>query len=135
MMYHSQSLYTIPAAYTLAMIPHTYALVLMGKRFDVRHPRKMLSKIDQDQTLDAATKARIHRAEAATANNIESIGLFAAAVVAGNYSGLPTNTLNTLSVGYVISRIVYNFIYVNNNTELKGKSIILPDGPGDSRLE
>jgi uncharacterized MAPEG superfamily protein len=63
------------------------------------------------------TKARILRCEGAQTNGFENLGLFATAVLAGNLAGLPAQTLNTLSSGYCLSRIVYNFIYINNTSE------------------
>jgi uncharacterized MAPEG superfamily protein len=51
------------------------------------------------------------------ANGFENLDLFAAAVVAGSFAGFPAKTLNTLSGGYLISRIMYNFIYINNNSK------------------
>jgi uncharacterized MAPEG superfamily protein len=37
-------------------------------------------------------------------------------VLAGNLAGLSAQTLNTLSGGYLISRVVYNLIYINNTS-------------------
>jgi len=111
------SLYTIPAAWVLAMAPHAYAMSLAGKKFDARHPRSLISSLEKDQALDSATKARITRAEGAQANGFENLGLYAAAIVAGNMSLLSTSTLNALSLGYLASRVVYNYIYVNNQTQ------------------
>jgi uncharacterized MAPEG superfamily protein len=59
----------------------------------------------------------ISRAEAAQMNNFENLGLFASAIVAGNLAGLSSQTMNLLSGGYLASRIAYNFIYINNNTQ------------------
>ena len=73
--------------------------------------------VAEDQSIDQATKGRILRAESAQQNGFENIGLFAAAVVAGNAAGLDNWWLNTLSAGYIASRAVYNFIYINNTTE------------------
>ena len=56
----------------------------------------------------------IHRCEGAQTNGFENIGLFAAAVLAGNFAGLPAPTLNLLSGGYVVSRVLYNWIYINS---------------------
>jgi uncharacterized MAPEG superfamily protein len=63
------------------------------------------------------TKARILRCEGAQTNGFEDLGLFATAVLAGNLAGLPAQTLNALSGGYCLSRIAYNFIYINNTSE------------------
>lgn len=59
----------------------------------------------------------IHRCEGAQKNGFENLGLFAAAVVAGNLAGLPAETLNVLSGGYLASRVLYNLIYVTNTSE------------------
>ncbi len=47
---------------------------------------------------------------------MENISLFAAAVVAGNMAHLPTSYLNGLSIAYVVSRAVYNVLYVTNTS-------------------
>ncbi len=66
------------------------------------------------------TRDRIIRAEGAQINGFENLGLFASAVVAANVAGLPAKTLNALCGGYLASRVVYNFIYINNTTETLG---------------
>jgi len=67
-------------------------------------------------SISSQTKDRILRAEAAQQNGIENIGLFAAAVFAGNVAGIETSTLNWLSGGYLMSRVFYNILYVNNES-------------------
>jgi len=62
------------------------------------------------------TKNRIFRAEGAQQNGFENVGLFAAAVVAGNMAGLSATTLNGLTYGYLGSRVLYNLIYINNES-------------------
>jgi uncharacterized MAPEG superfamily protein len=62
------------------------------------------------------TKGRIVRSEGAQSNGFENLALFAAAVLAGNFAGLPVETLNTLSAGYLVTRVIYNFVYINNTT-------------------
>jgi uncharacterized MAPEG superfamily protein len=59
----------------------------------------------------------ICRAEGAQTNGFENLGLFATAVLAGNFAGLPARTLNLLSGGYLVSRALYNVIYVSHTTE------------------
>jgi uncharacterized MAPEG superfamily protein len=70
---------------------------------------------------DIATKEKIIRAEGAQQNGFENVGLFAAAVVAGNIAKLDNTTLNYLSGGYLASRVLYNFVYINNQSESSGK--------------
>lgn len=62
----------------------------------------------------------------------ENLGLFAAAVTAGNAAGLPASTLNTLSFSYLLSRVVYNLLYINNETDVaaNARSVVFVGGVG-----
>jgi uncharacterized MAPEG superfamily protein len=121
----------------IAFLPHAYAAA-QSKIFDNCSPQTYASLLEKDQTIDKAvsliailitslsnntsltadqTKTRILRCEGAQTNGFENLGLFATAVLAGNLAGLPAQTLNALSGGYCLSRIVYNFIYINNTSE------------------
>lgn len=60
------------------------------------------------------TKAKFTRIKGAQQNGFENLGFFAAAVVAGNLAGLSSSTLNGLSAGYVVSRVVYTAFYISN---------------------
>ena len=117
-----QSLYTIPAAWVLSIAPHFYAASL-GK-FDNKSPRAYTKESSSDQSIDKATKERIIRAEGAQQNGFENIGLFAAAVVAGNIARLDNWTLNALTGGYLLSRVAYNLLYINNTTDALGGCIL-----------
>ena len=48
----------------------------------------------------------------ASTNGFETLGFFAAGVAAANYAGVDSQTLNTLSVGYVLARIAFIVAYV-----------------------
>ena len=64
---------------------------------------------------DAKTRAirlQILRGKAAEANGFENLSVFAGAILAANFAGVPVGTLNTLSVAYLVSRVLYNIIYV-----------------------
>ncbi|KAH7382774.1 hypothetical protein BKA64DRAFT_646930 [Cadophora sp. MPI-SDFR-AT-0126] len=115
------SFYAIPAAWLFAFLPHPFA-VSLSKKFDNVSPRTYVGSLQNDQTIDQATKDRIIRAEGAQTNGFENLGLFAAAVVAGNLAGLRAHALNTLSGGYLVSRIVYNYIYINNTSQAAANS-------------
>ena len=54
----------------------------------------------------------ISRAHAATANGLESLGFYAAAVVAANTAGVAVADINALTLGYVGCRLGYNIVYV-----------------------
>jgi uncharacterized MAPEG superfamily protein len=111
------SFYTIPAAWVLAIAPHVYATSLHDaksptQKFNPCSPRTLVPSLDSNPSLDTATKQTIIRAEAAQQNGFENIGLFAAAVVAGNVAKVDSWWLNTLSFGYLGSRVVYNLLYI-----------------------
>lgn len=62
------------------------------------------------------------RAKAASANGFETLGLYAPAVVAANVTGVDVRTLNMLTLGYIITRIIYNitYIWLQRNRKLAG---------------
>lgn len=88
--------------------------------------------LPQPSTNSPQTKDRIMRAEAAQTNGFENLAFFASAVVAGNLAGLPAQTLNTLSGGYLISRVLYNLIYINNTSKAiaNTRSVVFVSGVG-----
>jgi uncharacterized MAPEG superfamily protein len=55
---------------------------------------------------------RVSRGEAASSNGFETLGFYAAAVVAANLARVPTSTVNNLTLGYLASRFAYNYTYV-----------------------
>lgn len=114
------SFYAIPVAWALSLTPHLYAVKVYerasSKKFDNTQPRSLTSTIGSDQSLDKDTKNTIIRAEGAQQNGFENLGLFAAAVVAGNAVALETQYLNVLTGAYIASRCLYNLIYLNNTT-------------------
>lgn len=117
------SLYTVPATWMICIIPRYYRGLLYRNETkhlpDIRAPRSFANAVRGDPDLPSDVKNRICRAEAAQANGLENLGLFAAAVVAGNLARLPTKLLNGLTIGYCISRVVYNFVYINNDTQAR----------------
>ncbi|KAL2124370.1 hypothetical protein VTJ04DRAFT_735 [Mycothermus thermophilus] len=106
------SYYSVPVAFALCFIPHAYAVVLAGKNYNVAYPRKTEEICAKDEKMDKTTLARLTRARAAAANGFETLGLYAAAVAAGNAAGLPAGRLNRLTLTYLVSRAVYNYVYV-----------------------
>jgi uncharacterized MAPEG superfamily protein len=114
------SLYTLPASWILCLLPRFYAAYLYttstSKPIDLLLPRALAARASVDPALQHATRDRIVRAEAAQANGLENVGYFAAAVVAGNVAGLSKGLINCLSVGYLISRGLYSWLYVVGDT-------------------
>jgi uncharacterized MAPEG superfamily protein len=115
------SLYTLPISWILCLLPRFYAAHLYvsstAKPLDMLLPRALAARASADPALQHATRDRIVRAEAAQANGLENVGYFAAAVVAGNMAGLSKSVVNCLSVGYLISRGLYSWLYVVGDTK------------------
>ncbi|KAH8909908.1 hypothetical protein BR93DRAFT_935600 [Coniochaeta sp. PMI_546] len=106
------SYYTVPTAFALLFAPHVYAVQLAGKSQELTVRGKMVENVTKDQGMPQKIRQRIFRAEAATANGLETVGLYAAAVVAANVAQVEPDTVNKLTLAYLVSRAVYNYIYV-----------------------
>ncbi|KAI7237389.1 hypothetical protein KC330_g3178 [Hortaea werneckii] len=113
------SYYFLPMAWVVAFMPRIYAAntyhAATRKHLDQRAPRQWSQTVAQEAALDAKTKGRITRAEAAQANGFENLGLFAAAITAGNSSGVSAGMMNGLGGAWLVSRFVYNHIYIFND--------------------
>ncbi|KAK3357306.1 hypothetical protein B0T25DRAFT_538820 [Lasiosphaeria hispida] len=107
------SYYTVPIAFMLVMVPHAYSIVLAGKNYDLDSPRRTEDLCAKDTSLGKAVLRRISRAKAASANGFETLGLYAAGVVAANVAQVETEAVNKLALTYLVSRAVYNFVYVH----------------------
>ena len=105
------SLHTIPLTCCLALIPRMWGRKRYseaeGHDIDIRNPRDHYNAVANEKTLSPELKGRILRAEGALQYHLDNIGLFAAAVVAGDGSKLSPRVLNALSLGYFFCRIVY----------------------------
>ncbi|KAK1924028.1 hypothetical protein DB88DRAFT_263082 [Papiliotrema laurentii] len=124
---HNYSFYAIPAAWGLAIAPHFYAIALFNKErapgveeWDICNPKVNHERV-KDAKLSPYMAGRFLRAEAAQNNGFITLPFFAAAIVAGHVARLNAKTLNTAAGVYLLSRIVFNYLYINNTTTLLGK--------------
>ena len=144
------SLYTVPAAWWLCMVPHVYAFMQYDRtidtssttnsgnqasvagtgsswKFNPTEPRTFLQRLRDNPhpSLTPTVKARLSRAEAASLNGYENLGFFAASVVAANISLIVVHAneggssygkelwyVNIHSIGYLVSRLLFNWTYV-----------------------
>jgi uncharacterized MAPEG superfamily protein len=110
------SMYTLPISWILCLAPRLYAAysytTLSSKPIDLLLPRALAARATAEPSLTIAERDRIVRAEAAQANGLENVGFFAAAVVAANVAGVSKLVLNSLSLAYLVSRALYNWLYV-----------------------
>lgn len=117
------SLHTIPLTWCLALIPRMWARMkytqAVGHDMDIRNPRDHYAAVSASTKVSPELKGRILRAEGAMQNHLDNIGLFAAAVVAGNLAKLSPQVLNGLSLGYFGCRVVYMYVYVRDETRVQ----------------
>ncbi|KHN95157.1 uncharacterized protein MAM_07042 [Metarhizium album ARSEF 1941] len=117
------SYFTIPAVFIATCLgPHSIAVACSGKAYDNANPRALRDAVCKSETIDKPRQQMILRAKAASENGFESLALFAGGVVAANQAGLHACLLNTLSIGYLASRLAYVFCYVKlgENRKLAG---------------
>ncbi|KZP32401.1 hypothetical protein FIBSPDRAFT_848813 [Athelia psychrophila] len=118
---NNYSIYAIPAAWVLCFAPHVYATRAVfaksqGKEWDNSSPRYLVQKISSKTTELTPAEAMFLRAAGAQQNGFENVALFAVSVLAGNVAKLPASHLNKLAFGYLATRVVYNFLYINIST-------------------
>ena len=78
------SLYAVPIAFALCLLPHIFAIVaLSGGKFKNTNPRQFVASVHKKEKKTAVEEMFL-RAESAQQNGLEQIGWFAAAVVAAN---------------------------------------------------
>lgn len=122
------SLHAIPIAWFIALSPRFWAVntyfQLTGKDMNIKHPRTFIQEVNDDQNpnLDDTSQERIGRAEAAMDNGFDNVALYAAAVCAGNIARLDAKWLNGLALGYMASRMLYNVLYIYNDTKQLAKA-------------
>ncbi|GAA6018685.1 hypothetical protein JCM11491_001260 [Sporobolomyces phaffii] len=114
------SFYAVPAMWAVSIAPHFYAAALSEKSndlpdFDNVSPRDFLRSV-QNQEKQSAVVKRYLRAEAAQQNSFEQWAIFAGAVIAGNVARLPVKYMNLFAGGYLLSRILYNILYINTTS-------------------
>ncbi|KNC96113.1 uncharacterized protein SPPG_08502 [Spizellomyces punctatus DAOM BR117] len=113
------SLYGLPVAIVLAYVPHVVKGAIITKslgKYNNVNPRSQLEKVQSRMTKASYEMAK--RADAAHHNGLEIFPIFAGAVLAGNFAGLPNSTLNKYSAVFLTARFFYNFVYIKNSNSI-----------------
>lgn len=84
-----------------------HSLIICGSS-----PRHALASLSTSDDSKKAIQLRILRGEAAQSNGLENLAPFSGAILAANLAGVPVNKINHLALAYLVSRVVYNFIYI-----------------------
>ncbi|KAH7102126.1 hypothetical protein BKA62DRAFT_701564 [Auriculariales sp. MPI-PUGE-AT-0066] len=112
------SMLSIPVAWVLAMAPHAQKafLAVQFKKFNNLAPRGMVDRMQNDSSIDKEAARLAQRLDGAHHNGMEIFPLWAAAITIGNVYKIENRTLNTCSVLFLTSRIVYNRLYATQRT-------------------
>ncbi|BGP43342.1 hypothetical protein JCM10450v2_007492 [Rhodotorula kratochvilovae] len=118
---YNYSLLSIPAVWTVGIITHWHAIYLTKASkdippFDNRAPRAFLQKVTELAKTSRAAHQYL-RAESAQLNIYENLGLWATAVLAGNFARLPISFLNKVAAAYVATRALYCVLYVKTEQQ------------------
>ncbi|KAF9459654.1 hypothetical protein BDZ94DRAFT_1267706 [Collybia nuda] len=116
------SLYSIPIVWFLGFYPNVLKGALITKAagsYNNVAPRTNVSRLTTKK-VDPEITARVARMEAAHMNGNENFPIWAAAVLAGHVVGIDHQTLNTVALAHIILRIMYNYIYINQSSQIQG---------------
>jgi len=112
------SLYSIPVVWFTSFYPMNMKFALIDKYMGYNNvqPRANTKKIFESETIPKGVAARAERLEGAHLNGNEILPMWIGAVLAGNFAGVPNETLNTASAVFIALRVTYNYIYTNTTT-------------------
>merc|ERR1712054_125866 len=105
------SYFTVPVALCMALGVRTYPIMSKPgqKLLDRNKPRDFVEVLKK-ANLDENVRGRLLRAEGCAANWFEALPVFAAAVTAGNSAGVSPLIMNCLSIGWLVSRLLYTYV-------------------------
>ncbi|EEH10909.1 conserved hypothetical protein [Histoplasma capsulatum G186AR] len=111
------SLHSIAGAYMLGLVPHGYYVLKLASMRQISNvsPRDHFTSLKA--RLPADTWNKLSRARSAHLNALESLPLFAAAMIAGNVAKLPAGDLNTIAAEYIGARMLYTVLYMGVKSE------------------
>ncbi|KAG4433621.1 hypothetical protein IFR05_010897 [Cadophora sp. M221] len=114
------ALHSIIAAYGLALAPGYYTtlrmMVATGGKWSFSMPRTNM------EAMKGKVPARVwnscYRAQCAHINALEGFPLFAAAMIAGTFAGIPSEDLNRSAAQYLGLRVLYTGLYIGIENNL-----------------
>ncbi|KAL5523224.1 hypothetical protein ACEPAF_1491 [Sanghuangporus sanghuang] len=115
------SLYSIPVVWYTSFYPMNVKFALIQKTMGYNkivslQPRANTKRIMEDPSVPRDVAERVERLEGAHLNGNEILPLWIGAVLAGNMAGISNKTLNIASAGFIATRMLYNYVYINQST-------------------
>lgn len=106
-------LFSVPIAFFLCYVPHGVRAYVAAKAgvLDNKEPRQMENSLSQ---LDKSKRDLINRASGAHNNQLETIGVYAAGIVANSAVGVPSDDWQfiALAAAYIAVRVAYIAAYL-----------------------
>ncbi|KAI0779157.1 hypothetical protein BC629DRAFT_1289865 [Irpex lacteus] len=117
------SLYSLPAVWFTAFYPVMLKASIRNSPggFNNLQSRQNVERARTAAGADKATAELAARYEGAHLNGMENLPLWFAAILAGHIAGLSHRTLNQFSFAYVLTRILYNYVYFNQKTPAQSR--------------
>ncbi|KAL5499205.1 hypothetical protein ACEPAH_1723 [Sanghuangporus vaninii] len=112
------SLYSIPVVWYTSFYPMNMKFALIQKTvgYNNLQPRANTKRIMENPSVPRDVAERVERLEGAHLNGNEILPLWIGAVLAGNMAGISNKTLNIASAGFIATRMLYNYVYINQST-------------------
>ncbi|KAK2743905.1 hypothetical protein FQN57_004528 [Myotisia sp. PD_48] len=111
--------HAIAGAYAVGLAPSVYKFVGLFRASKGKYtnlmPRENLDALRS--SIPEKTWTRLFRAQCAHLNAMETLPLFAVAMIAGNITKVPVNDLNLIAAEYVGARILYTALYIGARSE------------------
>ncbi|KAL6057861.1 Membrane-associated protein in eicosanoid and glutathione metabolism (MAPEG) [Balamuthia mandrillaris] len=112
------SMAVLPLSAVLAYLPDVYGNVVYlteWVNYDSLQPRNNMLLLESSNA-PAPVKQAYGRCKACHQNNLETFPFFASGLLASLFLGVDSRTTDTLSAGWLVSRLVYTLSYVKGTS-------------------
>jgi len=112
------SIFSIPAMFLVSYYPALKKISTLKeyKIYNNVQPRGNVAFAQAKSDIPPEVSARIARMEGAHNNGLENSPFFGLSVLAANYAGVAAPKLNIATGLYLLCRVIYNYIYINQTT-------------------
>jgi len=93
-----------------------FALIDKYLGYNNVQPRANTKKFAENGSVPKEIAERAERLEGAHLNGNEILPMWVGAVLAGNFVGIPNETMNTASALFIGLRVLYNYIYTTHSS-------------------
>ncbi|THH04393.1 hypothetical protein EW145_g5550 [Phellinidium pouzarii] len=109
-------MHTLEVSTEIFSLSLQYFLIDKTIGYNNLQPRSNTKRLVEDSCIPREVALRVERLEGAHLNGNEVLPLWIGAVLAGNQAGISNETMNAASVGFIVSRFLYNYVYINHTT-------------------